>query len=79
MPLYDYACRCGETLVLNRPIAERDATAVCPDCKRAALRTMPLRQFGPDRKRLVFRAAIFVGVFRDARPTADGLAQASRA
>ncbi len=46
MPLYDYACRCGETFALSRPIAERDAAAVCPGCKRAALRTVTAPNLG---------------------------------
>ncbi|MBO3750977.1 zinc ribbon domain-containing protein [Streptosporangiaceae bacterium NEAU-GS5] len=32
MPRYDYRCRaCGSTFELNRPMAEANALAVCPD------------------------------------------------
>ncbi|MBI3340198.1 MAG: site-specific integrase [Chloroflexi bacterium] len=44
-----------------------------------ALEAMPLRQFCLDRKSLVFRPPVLVGVFCDPRPTAHGLAQSSRA
>lgn len=32
MPRYEYRCReCGDTFELNRPMAESDAPANCPD------------------------------------------------
>ncbi|MFF3762720.1 zinc ribbon domain-containing protein [Streptomyces sp. NPDC001922] len=32
MPRYEYSCRsCGTTFELNRPMAESDAPATCPD------------------------------------------------
>ncbi len=41
MPLYEYRCNaCTETFEVLRPMAERELSAVCPNCESRA--SMPL-------------------------------------
>lgn len=37
MPIYEYRCRkCNQSFELMRRLAQRDATAACPNCKSRA-------------------------------------------
>ena len=46
MPLYDYACHCGESFALSRPIAARDDSSPCPSCGKGARRTITAPNLG---------------------------------
>lgn len=46
MPIYDYACRCGESFAESRTIATRDTPAACPSCGKVARREMTAPNLG---------------------------------
>ena len=64
MPLYEYRCRCGKSVELSRPVAERDDVVLCPVCSQTMKR-------GLAAPRAIFRGTGFPS--NDNKPHNEGV------